>query len=296
MLFDRLLAKKPNLDFHVRVAWSTFHIGSGGVRSEVFHVDASAVYLRNWGRNEMSATLHERQCLEVLHSASVKEFKRQIVAFSQHLGFETVAAIVVTAHAPKLVEFQAVTNAPAAYVEEFHDLDHGDHDPVIDHCRLSSSPIVWDRQSYIDRGSDKLWEIQAPFGYRSGIAIGMHLGRGRHFVFGGNWSKDRCTSVPHFKAIAEDFLSFADHAQAAAFELCYPARPAPEGTSSLAAQELEVLRWTMDGLTSWHVADLMSISERHVTLLTRRAMQKLGCSSKYEAVLRAIKLGLINGV
>ena len=125
------------------------------------------------------------------------------------------------------------------------------------------------------------------------MAVAMHLGRGRHFMFGANWSSDRCESVRGFKAIAEDLLSFSEHAQAAAFELCQPVRLTADGPPSLSNRELEALRWSMDGLTSWEVADRMCISERHATLLARRAMEKLGCSSKYEASLRAIRLGLI---
>ena len=112
-------------------------------------------------------------------------------------------------------------------------------------------------------------------------------------MFGANWNKDRCEAVPNFKAIAEDLLSFAEHAQAAAFEICLPSRIIPDSAWSLADMELEALRRTMDGMTSWEVANRMAISERHVSLLIRRAMQKLGCSSKYETGLRAIRLGLI---
>jgi DNA-binding CsgD family transcriptional regulator len=161
------------------------------------------------------------------------------------------------------------------------------------HCARFSSPIVWDRRTYAGNDTEALWERQEPFGYRSGIAVAMHLGRGKHFMFGANWNRDLCKSVPNFKSIGEDLLSFSEHAQAAAFELCQPARLDLDNPRSLAARELETLRWSMDGLTAWEVADRMSISERHATLLTRRAMEKLGCSSKYEASLRAIRLGLI---
>ena len=201
--------------------------------------------------------------------------------------------MVVVKHSPTLTEFQTVTNAPEAYLAEFHNLDHALIDPVLEHGSQSSSPIVWDRQTYATSGVECLWELQEAYGYRSGVAVAMHFDRGLHFMFGGNWSKDRCEDVPHFRAIAEDLLSFAAHAQAAAFELILPAATVPNIAWSLANRELEVLRWTMDGLTSWQVGDRMSISERHVTLLIQRAMRKLSCSSKYEACLRAIRFGLI---
>ena len=241
----------------------------------------------------MSATLHEKRCLDVLHSTSVADFTRQIVAFIQDLGFSTFGAMVVTDHSPTLREFQIVNNAPEAYLETFRDRRYTIIDPVLQHCKHSSSPFVWSKRDYSTSLTRPLWEGQEPFGYRSGLAIGMHFARGKHFVFGANWAKDRCEDVPHFKAIAEDLLSFAEHAQAAAFELALPTPLDQKNAGSLAKVELEALRRTMDGMTSWEVADRMSISERHVTLMLQRAMQKLGCSSKYEAALRAIRLGLI---
>lgn len=241
----------------------------------------------------MSATAHERRCLEVLHTASVKDFRTHIVTFARDLGFDTVAAMVVTEHSAWLTEFQTVTNAPAAYLTEFSDSGHAGIDPVSQYCKRSDAPLVWDRRNYAHPELQALWQRQEPFGYRSGLAVAMHASRGRHFMFGVNCDKDRCDQVPHFRTVAEDFLSFAEHAQAAAFELARPSRLDPKNTLSLASRELEAIRWTMDGMNSWEVADRMSISERHATLLLRRAMQKLGCATKYECGLAAIRLGLI---
>jgi DNA-binding CsgD family transcriptional regulator len=206
----------------------------------------------------VSATANERRCLEVLHATSVTDFKNHIVAFARHIGFDTVAAMVVTDHSAWLTEFQTVTNAPAMYPRD-----------------------GWD------------WRNGAQSGDRRGLAVAMHLGRGRHFLFDANCDKDCCADMPHAKSIAEDFLSFAEHAQAAAFELALPSRLDPNNALSLATRELEALRWTMDGMNSWEVAARMAISERHATLLLRRAMQKLGCATKYECGLAAIRLGLI---
>ena len=241
----------------------------------------------------MSATLHEKRCLDVLHATSVKDFKTQISDFAQNLGFETVGAMVVISHSPTLLEFQTITNAPEAYLQEFHDQDHAGRDPVNNHCARSSSPIVWDRSTYVATNAEALWELQAPFGYRSGIAVAMHLARGMHFMFGANWSKDRCAHVPNFEAVAGDLLNFAEYAQAAAFDLCLPYTAPAENDWKLTRIELEPLRWTMDGMTNWEIAKKLGLTERDVERRLRRASDLLGCSTKYETALRAIKLGLI---
>jgi DNA-binding CsgD family transcriptional regulator len=200
---------------------------------------------------------------------------------------------VITDHSSTLTEFQTVSNAPADYLADFEDLELARVDPVSQHCKQSTAPIVWDRRTYASAGRDELWERQAQFGYRSGLAVAMHFPKGRHFLFGAEWDRERCEHVADYKEKFADLLTFAAHAQAAAFVLSIPWRNDTYNEWSVTNAELEALRWTMDGLTSWEVAKEMSISERQVALLLRQVMKKLGCSSKYETVLRAIQLKLI---
>jgi len=241
----------------------------------------------------MADSLFSRKCLDILHAGSVKEFSKQLVQFSQSVGFSTVSAVVVTDHSPTLTEFQTVSNSPADYLPDFENLELGLIDPVSQHCKRSSLPIAWDRTNYTSPEQSELWERQAVFGYRSGFAFAVHPGKGRHFMLGVDWEHDRCARVPYYKHIFQDILEFGLHAQAAAFDLCLPARANTTFPSQPAPSELEALRWSMDGMTSWEVAHAMSLSERHATLLMQRAMRKLGCATKYEAILLAIRLGLI---
>ena len=242
----------------------------------------------------MVASSFNQKCLDMLHSQSVKEFSQRLFAFTEGLGFGTVAAMVITDHSPTLTEFQTVTNAPAAYLGDFENLELGRIDPVSQHCKRSNAPIVWDRRTYATPQQQELWERQAEFGIRSGVAIATHPGRCRHFMFGADWSHDTCTKAPHFKRMSYDLLEFASHAQAAAFELCQPAAPLPDPSRLMSRRELDALSRSMDGHTSWEIGAALSISERHATLLLHRAMKALGCATKYEAVLRAIRLGLIS--
>jgi DNA-binding CsgD family transcriptional regulator len=56
---------------------------------------------------------------------------------------------------------------------------------------------------------------------------------------------------------------------------------------------LECLSWTMEGKTAWETGAILSISERTAVLHLQNAMQKLGAVSKHQAVLKAMRLGLI---
>ena len=114
-------------------------------------------------------------------------------------------------------------------------------------------------------------------------------------MFGANWDHERSSSASARKAIVEDLLIFGAHSQAAAFSLCTPSQPETGNAWSLAKSELEALRWTMDGMTNWEIGQRMSLSECEVKLRLDRVMTKLDVGSKYEAVLKGIKFGLLEG-
>lgn len=61
----------------------------------------------------------------------------------------------------------------------------------------------------------------------------------------------------------------------------------------LTPRERECLRWTMDGKTAWEVARILGISEQTAARHLSRAIRKLDCVNKHQAVLKALRLGLI---
>jgi DNA-binding CsgD family transcriptional regulator len=85
---------------------------------------------------------------------------------------------------------------------------------------------------------------------------------------------------------------FAVHAQDAASRILTPA-PADPALPSLTPRELESLRWTMEGKTAWEVGNVLGITERTAALHVNNATHKLGCINKHQAVLKALRLGLL---
>lgn len=238
------------------------------------------------------STRFNQRCLDILHSSSVKEFSRNVAEAVQSLGMTTIGISVITEHAPGMTEFNTMTNAPEGYVSEFENLELAKLDPVSQHCKHSSEPIVWDQKFYASRGRGDFWETQAAFGLKSGVSVAHHLPHGRHFLFGADCGEPSCGSPQRIRVLVSDLLLVAAYAQAAAFDLCLPYEGA-KVDSRLAPAELDALRWSTDGLTNVQVGQKVGVSATEAMLRVRRAMTKLGCASKYEAGLRAIKLGLI---
>jgi len=84
-------------------------------------------------------------------------------------------------------------------------------------------------------------------------------------------------------------LAVSDPALAAALPL---ARPAPP-TEELTPRELEVLRLLAEGLPNKAIARRLDLSEHTVKFHLNAILGKLGAQSRTEAVVHAIRLGLI---
>ncbi len=235
-----------------------------------------------------------RYCKEILHCTSIRDYKTAVGRFANSRGMRTFGSTVITDHSPTMTEFQYITNAASEYLADYEDLESAKIDPVSQHAKRSSNPIVWNQSTYVETDTMPLWEHQATFGYCSGITLALHLPRGRHFMFGVDCDRQVCFDRRHERAIVEAVSVFAAHAQAAAFDLCAGYKPIPEDNLEWTPIELEPLRWSVDGLTNWEIGERLGISEREVARRLHRAGQRLSCATRYETVLRAIRLGLID--
>jgi DNA-binding CsgD family transcriptional regulator len=229
----------------------------------------------------------------VLQSKSREEFREEVVRFTRRLGFATFTAMTVVDHAIGQSEFITVENLPTGYAEASHNPVSYRRDPVMQHCKRQSVPIIWDRETYESQGLVDLWEEQASFGYRTGIAMALHLPEGRHFLLGVDRDQPLPADAAELQRVVADLQLFAVHAQDAALRLMLPVAQQPD-RPALTPRELEALRWTMDGKTAWEVGAILGISERTAVLHVNNAMHKLGCVNKHQAVLKALRLGLIH--
>ena len=229
----------------------------------------------------------------VLRAGSRDDFRGEVVRFTRALGFKTMSAIAVVDGTLGRSEFVAVDNAPEGYSDAINDVQSMRRDPVMQHCRRHAFPIVWDQATYTSQGLGELWEEQARFGYRTGVCLAMHLPDGRHFVLGVDREEPLPTDVGELTRMVADLQLFAVYAQDVALRVLSPSSQ-PEPLPTLTPRELEALRWMMAGKTAWEMGAILGISERTAVLHVNNAMHKLNCTSKHQAVLKALRLGLIS--
>jgi DNA-binding CsgD family transcriptional regulator len=230
--------------------------------------------------------------LAVMETQTKDEFRTEIVRFAKDLGFKTVSATMVFDHLLGEPEFITVDNTPEAYRNRFQSREICRRDPVMQHCRYKSLPIIWGQKTYVSQGQGEVWEEQARYGYANGIGMALHMPEGRHFLLGVDREQDMPHDATELSRLVADLQLLTVHAQEAAARILVPAAPA-QGVVALTPRELEALRWTMEAKTAWEVGNILGISERTAVLHVNNAMHKLGCVNKHQAVLKALRLGML---
>lgn len=226
----------------------------------------------------------------ILNAETTDEFLTVTVRFTRELGFQTVTAMAVVDSLQGVSEFLCIDNAP----RDYEGYEGGDSDPVLQHCKRSSLPIVWDQKTYIDADRIDKWDEQARFGYRYGICYAMHLPNGRHFCFGVDRDQPLPGDAEEIARMIGALQLFAAYAQVASERILLPFAATAKRKPLVTARELEALRWTLEGKTAWEVGRILGIAENTAVRHVHSATRKLGCANKHHAAVKALRFGLIS--
>jgi DNA-binding CsgD family transcriptional regulator len=231
---------------------------------------------------------------EVGRSATAAALQANLVRCAQEMDFGLVSAVLMKGdYSSSDVVVRSVSNTPAAFIEISQSLDEARSDPVMQRLMSSAVPFAYDQKLYAEAGAAPTWETQAPFGYCTGIAVGLHLPERRHFLLGVDRPKRLPRSELQLTRMLADLQLLAVHAQFAAQQIFDSSLDEEPELPHLTPRELECLRWTMEGKSAYVTGRILSISASAVNFHLQNSMRKLGVSSKHSAVLRCVALGLL---
>src|SRR5690242_6064675 len=108
-----------------------------------------------------ACSLMESDFASVLSSRSSDEYRTSVVKFARRLGFDSVSATLITDRVDGETTFEAVHNTPMGISSTSGERTR---DPVMQHCKHHSVPIVWNQSTYLAAGAIDQWEVQAQFG------------------------------------------------------------------------------------------------------------------------------------
>lgn len=228
----------------------------------------------------------------VSQSRSLESFEAELVRFAADMEFPLISGAMVFDRpgATSSSLFLPFGNIPEDFLEIAKDAEDGSRSPVNALLKRSSLPIVYDQQLYASAGAGDIWEKHAPFGYKNGIAVALHMPGDKHFLLG----VDRPDPLPTDQRLARlmaDLQLLAVHAQACAESLLRPIEKCRQ--VELSPREQDILRWTREGKSGWAVAQLLHVSPHTVDYHLRNVFRKLDVTGKHQAVIKAMQLGLL---
>lgn len=236
---------------------------------------------------------------EAVSQASTREeFLSALSDFATKMDFPLINALLVdgSLDSPDL-RIGSIGNAPSAFLATHADLARIRKDPVMHRLMDEPTPFLWDQAFYVRADLGHLWEDQAPYGYRVGVAASLPLGDGQRVFVGVDRHDKLPTKVEQLTRLQADLQLLAVHTHVAARRLLR--KPAPTSLDAmqlprLSPREIDVLRWTREGKTAEVVAQILGVKVRTVNSYLQNAMEKLGVvGSKHKAVMLATTLGLI---
>lgn len=228
----------------------------------------------------------------VSQSRSLEAFEAELVRFAADMEFPLISGAMVFDRPETATRslFLPFGNIPEDFIEIAKDPEDGLRSPVNALLKRSSLPFVYDQQLFAAAGAGDIWEKHAPFGYKNGIAVALHMPGAKHFLLG----VDRPDPLPTDQRLARlmaDLQLLAVHAQACAESLLKPVQDAQP--VELSPRERDILRWTRDGKSASVVAQLLHVSPHTVDYHLRNVFRKLDAAGKHQAVIKAMKLGLL---
>jgi DNA-binding CsgD family transcriptional regulator len=236
-----------------------------------------------------------QQFMDISQAPDLALFERRLIDFAHWQDFGIVTATLVVERVGFGVFLTTIGNVPQG-ISQHMQPGSARRDPVIRRLKRLSIPFVYDQALYVNEDASDMWEEQAPLGFHTGVAVALHLPAGRHFLIGFDREAPLPPDEAHLARLFADLQLVAVHAQEAAARLMSFENKfdAPATRIQLTRREAAVLQWAMNGKTSAQIGDLLHVSERTVNFHAGNAMTKLGCQSRTQACMKALRLRLIS--
>lgn len=225
----------------------------------------------------------------VLDGQSLDDIFKKVTLHAKNLGFEYCAYGIRMPLPISKPSIFALNNYPDTWNELYEKQDYISSDPTIRLGLRSSKLIIWSDDVFLS--TDRLWEDARDAGLRVGLAQSSREANGTAGLLSLSRGHEQLSELELNSLKAQiSWLSQITHT--AMSRLLAPTL-APEINTPLTNRETEVLKWAAAGKTSAETAQIIDLSERTTLFHINNAIQKLNCTNKTSAAVKAVSLGLL---
>ena len=247
----------------------------------------------------MSDSRATRLFSELSEEVQGSDHRRQLAGicgrYARELGFER---FLMGVYLPGSDEIVTLSGYPESWLQRYTERGYMHLDPVVRHCLTDSTVLDWSTLGF-GRGrrgasARAIMDEAGSCGLRQGLSAPIH-GPGAE---GGMLSLASSARAVDAEPEAEAMLQFMAQSLHQGLRRIVRRESEARGGSApsaatLTEREVECLRWTASGKTSWEISRILSISENTVTFHLRNAIAKMQVSNRPQAVAKAVAQSLI---
>ena len=234
---------------------------------------------------------------DLMNYSCAEEWRDRIFQHGNELGYEhSLLAIFPDRNAPIEAEFAFLhSNYSSKWRSKYDDEKMGHVDPTVSHCATKSTPLIWSPDIFSARKQKEMYEEACSHGLRSGVTLPIHGTNGEFGVLcfvadikDKKFACDYIRNIPELSClrdfIFETSLQFMKHAVQA------------EQLVTLTPRELECLKWSATGKSSWDIGQILHCTEAAVNFHFTNIRFKFGTSTRRQALVKAIRMGIIGSI
>jgi DNA-binding CsgD family transcriptional regulator len=211
------------------------------------------------------------------------------------IGFDRVVYSLITDHhsLSKSRQHGIVRNYPEDWMKYYFSKGYVDVDPVIKIIKQQHGPFTWNNLAQfkdITKAESVLMHEAEDAKLLDGIGVSFHSPNGE--IVGMGIASSAGGTEPHKDLISLVYMLCAQFHHV--YQYLERESTIPHKIVELSAREKEILTWLAAGKSKSIIGEILHISEHTVKTYLQRVFCKLGVHTKQEAIVRAVRLGLIN--
>lgn len=234
--------------------------------------------------------------IAISQAEDLAALKHGLTSFAHKLGFELVNALLVENEIQSVaLRIGSIGNTPDEFRASHADLSAIRSDPVLNRLMRPTTPFAYDQAFYVQAGMGHLWEEQAPYGYKFGLAASLGVGPSTRVLVGVDGPDPLPVDEEIQTRLMADLQLMVVHAHVASISLLQtrPVAPVNMGLPELSRRELQVLAWAAQGKSTNDTAAILGLSQSTVKKYMQSILEKFGVSSKIAAVRLATAFGML---
>ncbi len=182
---------------------------------------------------------------------------------------------------------------PREWLQHYFDNDFLSVDPVSLYGRRAHVPFDWYDLPKDNPEARRVFDESIEFGFgKQGLClpvVGLNGERAQLNINSSDSVRDWKARKPKLIRDFQIITLFYHHRVVTEME-----NVAPSHAPVLSEKEYECLKWAASGKSVWATSVILAESERNIRFHLDRARQKLGCTTKIQAVAKAVASGIIN--